>query len=482
MVLTTPLTLYNSLTKRKERFEPQKRGHVRIYVCGPTVYEYAHIGNFRAFLAADTLVRTLRYRGYKTTYIRNITDVGHLTDDADQGEDKVEKSAVSKGISALEVGDMFTKVFQGDALALNLLTPDKEPRASEHIEEQILMIRELEKRGFTYRAKDGIYFDTAKMKGYGKLASLDLHTSSEGRIASNPEKKNPRDFALWKFSPEETKRQMEWPSPWGVGFPGWHIECSAMSRKYLGFPFDIHMGGIDHASVHHTNEIAQNEGVFGGQTVKFWLHSEFVLIDGKKMSKSLGNTYTLKDVAGRGISLLAFRYMTLNTHYRQKLNFTWDALIAAENSLNALYDSVEHLTQERNKVRIGRRLLSAVGSLRNIAVRGNKIQSSFENSVADDLNTPQALAALWELIKSPSLSPSVKLSYVRRFDQVLGLNLTLYEDVVIPPRIQDLIREREVARKKTDWPEADRLRDEIAKLGYALRDTEKGPIITKIKK
>src|SRR3989344_2947982 len=476
MALATPITLYNSLTKRQERFEPQKRSCVKIYVCGPTVYEYAHIGNFRAFLAADILIRVLRYQGYKMAYIRNITDVGHLTDDADQGEDKVEKSAVSKGISAGEVAEMFTKVFHDDACALNLLTPDKEPRASEHIPEQIGMIRELEERGLTYRTKDGIYFDTAKMKGYGKLVSLDTSADDVARIAPNPEKKHPRDFAVWKFSPSGAKRQMEWPSPWGVGFPGWHIECSAMSRKYLGFPFDIHMGGIDHASVHHTNEIAQNEGVFGKQTVRFWLHSEFVLIDGKKMSKSIGNIYTLKDIAERKMSALAFRYMTLNTHYRQKLNFTWEALAAAENSLNALYDSIEHLTQERKKVRLGGRILSAVTSLKNIRGKGNKILNSFEGALADDLNTPQALAALWELIKSPSLSPSVKLSYVRRFDQVLGLNLALYEDVIIPPRIQDLLYERETARKNADWPEADRLRREIGELGYALRDTEKGPI------
>ena len=466
--MKTPLYLYNSLSRKKELFVPLKKGEVRLYACGPTVYDYAHIGNFRSFLFSDILVRTLRADGYRVRYIQNITDVGHLTDDADAGDDKVEKAALEKGKSAQEIVDHYTEAFLRDARALNLIEPDVRPRATDHIKEQIAFIRTLEKKGFTYKTSDGIYFETTKAEHYGELASMDVRQTKEGaRVARNPEKKHPSDFALWKFSPKGRGRQMEWDSPWGVGFPGWHIECSALGLLFLGFPFDIHTGGIDHREIHHTNEIAQNEGYYGKETVRYWLHNEFVTVDGSKMSKSLKNTYTLTDLKERGHSPLAFRYLALTTHYRQTLNFSWDALLGAENSYKNLLEHIQRIKADGFTLNPFR--------ARKISAEKKNWRKRFESAIQNDLGTPEALAVLWDLIKADGVSGKAKKTLVKEFDAFLGLGLEMgLKKSPLPAHILELAEKREAARKGKDWTQADVLRKDIEKEGFSVEDTENG--------
>jgi cysteinyl-tRNA synthetase len=392
-----PLHLYNSLTRKKEEFKPIDPHNVRVYTCGPTVYDYSHIGNFRSFLFADILIRTLKIRGYSTRYIRNITDVGHLTDDGDHGEDKVEKKSKSEGISAWAIAREYTKYFEEDAKKLNLLVPDKEPKATLHIPEQLAFIEELEKKDLTYTTNDGLYFDTKKFPDYGALVpslqNLDVR-ELESRIGQMSDKKDIRDFALWKFSKEKSKRQMEWDSPWGVGFPGWHIECSAMSKKYLGFPFDLHTGGIDHLPIHHSNEIAQNDALYGKNQVHYWLHNEFVMVNNEKMSKSKNNFYRVADLEKHGHTPLAFRYYSLLVHYRNRLNFTWEGLSAAERSLVEIQREVRRLSAITKKEK---------GMFGLWRARQGKPEpywhERFKNNLSDDLNTPLAVATLWDLVR-----------------------------------------------------------------------------------
>ena len=329
------MRLYNTMSRQVEEFQPLSNDEVKIYTCGPTVYDYPHIGNWYAFIRWDILVRTLIASGYKVNWVMNITDVGHLVSDADEGEDKLEKGARREGKSAWEIADLYTNYFLKGLDRLNFIKPNQLPKATDNIPEQIDFIKGLEAKGFTYQIDDGVYFDTSKVADYGKLARLNIEALKAGaRVEYNQQKHSPTDFALWKFSPTDHQRDMEWDSPWGKGFPGWHLECSALVLKYLGKAIDIHAGGIDHLTVHHPNEIAQSESLNGEPFAKYWLHSNFIQVDGQKMSKSLGNLITLEDIEAKGYSLEAFRLLVLESHYRSEAQFTWDTIAAAQNRLN----------------------------------------------------------------------------------------------------------------------------------------------------
>lgn len=458
------IKLYNSLSRQIEDFKPLKKGAVGLYTCGPTVYNYAHIGNLRTYVFEDILKRALEYNGYKVKHIMNITDVGHLTDDADTGEDKMEKGSAREGKTAWEVAKFYEQAFMNDLAELNIQPANKYPRATGHIKEQIHLIKTLEEKGFIYKTGDGIYFDTSKLPNYGVLANLkNQHLQAGSRVAVG-DKKNPTDFALWKFSTAGGKRQMEWPSPWGVGFPGWHIECSAMAAKYLGVPFDIHCGGIDHIPVHHTNEIAQTEGATGKMLANYWLHGEFLLMGSDKMAKSGDNFVTLATLKEKGISPLAYRYLLLQTHYRKQLTFSWEALKAAENGLrnflseaSVLYDHKENkYSKEKQK----------------------NIEEKFKQKINDDLDLPGAFALIRESMNNAELS----VEYLFKFDEVLGLNIkTILKliDKKVPAPIRKLLDEREAARANKDWAKSDELRKELETLGYTVKDTADGTKITK---
>lgn len=464
MDLDNKLKIFNTLSKKKEKFVPIREGEASLYLCGPTVYDRATIGNFRTYIFGDILQRILRYNGYKVNYIQNITDVGHLVDDGDQGEDKIEKGSRKTGKTALEVAEYFTKLYWEDSAKLNIERPTTSCKATEHIEEQIELVKILEEKGFTYGTSDGIYFDTSKQENYGQLAGLDKQGLQEGaRVEINPEKRNITDFALWKFSPKDEKRQMEWDSPWGVGFPGWHLECSAMSIKYLGEPFDLHAGGMDLLPVHHTNEVAQNEAVYGHKTVNYWLHGGFILVDGKKMGKSLGNAFTIQDIIDKGFNPLSYRYLTFTAHYKQELNFTWEALQQAESAYKKMIKIASEMSTETGK---------EVGE---IDINYNE---KFLEAINDDLNIPKALAVMWEMLKDKTLSDNAKLSTLLKFDEVLGLSIkdgaeNLKKGIGnIPEEVLKLVNERNLARENKNWTEADKIRDKIADLGYEIEDRE----------
>lgn len=464
------IKLYNTLSRKKEKFEPLRTGAVGMYNCGPTVYNYAHIGNLRAYIFADVLRRTLEYHKLSVKQIVNITDVGHLVSDADEGEDKMEKVARSAGKKAQDIADFYTRAFFEDLKKLNIQKAEMYPKATDHIPEQIALIETLEKKGYTYRTSDGVYFDTAKFSHYGDLARLDIEGQKEGaRVEANPEKRNPADFALWKFSAGE-KREQEWPSPWGVGFPGWHIECSAMSMAYLGETFDIHTGGIDHIPVHHTNEIAQSEAATGKPFARFWLHSGFVNVEGEKMAKSVGNFVRMATLEERGISPLAYRYWLLTSHYRTTVNFTWDAVTGAETALLKLHETFRTLSEESESTAADPEYLAR-----------------FLEAIDDDLDTPKAIALLWELVKDPEVKN--KKTTLLEFDKIFGIGFSLPKEKLealhifvreeisvedLPPTVQKLLEERAEARAKKNWERSDELRNEIAQMGYQVRDTSEG--------
>lgn len=456
------LKLYNSLSKEIEEFKPIEPGHVGMYSCGPTVYDFAHIGNFRSYATADLLVRTLQHNGETVDFVMNITDVGHMTQDqtggGDGGEDKMEKKAEQEGKSVWEVAQFYTEVFLKDYTALNYTEPTHLCKATDHIQEQIDLIQEIESNGFTYTTSDGVYFDTALLPYYGKLSSFDPENEGKARVEANDEKHNPRDFALWKFSPEDQKRQMEWDSPWGKGFPGWHIECTAMSMKYLGETFDIHTGGIDHKEIHHPNEIAQAEAATRKPLAHYWIHTAFMLVAGQKMSKSLKNIYTLYDLDKEGYEPLALRYLYLQTHYRQEMNFTFPALDAATNALKNL-----------------RREVASWGEPEGSCA---EFDTQFQAAINDDLNMPKALATLWELVKSDNPS-AAKAASLFRMDEVLGLklretsNAMRKEEGIIPDDVRILLEERTHLRKMRKFNAADHIRAQINKLGYEIEDSKK---------
>jgi cysteinyl-tRNA synthetase len=462
------LKLYNTLTRKKEVFKPLKDKRVGLYTCGPTVYYFAHIGNLRTYIFEDVLKRVLEYNGYKVKHVMNITDVGHLTSDADTGEDKIERAAKKEKKSAWEIAKFYEKAFKRDLKLLNIKEPDIWVRATETIEDQINLIKILEKKRFTYRISDGIYFDSSKLKSYGRLWPKKMEIKAGARIEMVPGKKNPTDFALWKFTLKGIKRQMEWNSPWGRGFPGWHTECVVMSKKFLGIPFDIHCGGVDHILIHHTNEIAQAEAAYGKILANYWLHGEFLLVEGKKMAKSLGNIYTLNDLIEKGFNPLAYRYLCLGANYRSKLNFTFDALKSAQNALENLYEKVREL---KSKVKSQKSKVNS--EVRNY-------QKEFLKFINDDLDTPKALALMWDLIGANKIDDRQKYSLLLDFDRVFGLNLEKVKKTKIPKEIKELVEIREIHRKKGDFKKADEIRNKIKELGYWIEDTKEGPKIKKL--
>lgn len=461
------ITLFNSLGRKLEEFKPISPDLVKMYCCGPTVYAFATLGNMRTYLFEDTLRRVLEYNGYKVEHVMNITDVGHLTGDnlgdADSGEDRMEKAAQKEGRTAGEIAEYYTKAFNQDIQTLNIKTPTIEPKATDNIKEQIELIRELEEKGFTYQTSDGIYFDVSKWPGYGKLSGQKLEDKKAGaRVDVNEDKRHAFDFALWKFSPKGEKRQMEWDSPWGrKGFPGWHIECSAMSMKYLGDHFDIHCGGIDHIPVHHENEIAQSEAASGKKFVNYWMHGEFMMVDGRRMGKSEGNAYLVNDLIEKGIDPLAFRYLNLGTHYRIQLNFTWEAVKAAETALSRMRRQVEELKSNQEGKRVGE--------------IDQEYRAKFLMAINNDLNTAEALSLVWQIMKS-ELKPEDKLVTILDFDRVLGLKLadSTKIELNLDPEIEKLLEQREVARQTKNFGESDRIREQIRLLGFIVKDTEKG--------
>lgn len=471
------MKLYNSLTRQIEEFVPLHDKQVGMYTCGPTVYSFVTIGNWRTYTLGDVLTRVLRYLDYQVDYVMNITDVGHLTGDnlgdASTGDDRLEKAATKEGKTAWEIAEYYTQDFLTGYKALGLTPPRVFSKATDHIAEQIAMVQTIETRGFAYQTSDGIYFDTKAYEAagnvYGELSNL--HEIREGaRVEPNPEKRDPRDFALWKFSPPGERRHMEWESPWGVGFPGWHIECSAMSCKYLGEQFDIHLGGEDLRSTHHPNEIAQAEAATGKKPfVKYWVHGAFLLVDGGRMGKSLGNAYTLTDIGVKGFSPQDLRYFYLTGHYRKQLNFTWEALKAAQTALQTLRESVYRFRQETDRTVLSEEKLQKV----------NQYRARFEEAVANDLNMPEALAVVWEVVKS-NIPGTDKYDLLVEFDQVLGLELATWCPAEIPAEVIALAEAREHARQHKDFVRADVIRQQIAGLGYEVQDSQSGPIVKKV--
>jgi cysteinyl-tRNA synthetase len=468
------ISLQNTLSGQKEIFKPLQKGKVGMYHCGPTVYDYLHVGHLRVYTLADLLRRLFESEGYSVLQVINITDVGHLTSDQDEGEDKMELKAKGEGKSAHDIAKYFTDVFYEDLKRLNIKIDDTRfPAASEHITEQIKLLEELEKNGHTYKTSDGIYFDTSTFKDYGKLGHINLAGLEEGaRIGINNEKKNPTDFALWKFSRPEERRQQEWPSPWGVGYPGWHLECSAMSMKYLGETFDIHTGGIDHIPVHHNNEIAQSESATGKNFADYWLHGAFVNIEGTKISKSLKNGIRLVELEEKGLHPLALKYWFYTSHYRTPTNFTEEAIKSADTAYRKILD---FLGSNKN---------SDTDSTSASFDEIDEYKRRFADHMRDDLDTPKAISVMWEMIKDNSLPHSPKADAIYFFDQYLGLNLKkeaeINMNIEIPKEVQSLINDREAARKEKDWSKADELRQKISEFGYEIKDTENGSHLRKI--
>ena len=452
------LKLYNTLTRKKEVFKPIRKNFVGMYGCGPTVYWHQHIGGMRRYLFEDILYRTLKYEGFKIKHIINVTDVGHLTSDADEGEDKVEVAAKKEGKSAKEITHYYFDEFEKDLKKLNVTMPNRWTWASDYIKEMVALIKKIEKKNYTYKTSDGIYFNTSKFKNYGKLAKIDISGLQAGKRIKIGEKKNKTDFALWKFSEKLGERQQEWNSPWGIGFPGWHIECSAMSSKYLGKQFDIHTGGIDNMNPHHINEIAQSETAFGKRPwVKYWLHNNHLNLKEGKMSKSTGQIIRLKNLEEKGYLSMEFRYLCLLTHYRKIIRFDFK-------EMNSVKESYQ-------------RLKNIISSVKDDNKLNGKYLKEFENAIEDDLNVPRALQVLWKLVRDKKAVGKVQT--IKKMDKVFGLDLLKIEKIKIPEDVKMLVKEREDARKKKDFEKADELRDKIKKRGFVVEDTEKRSVVKK---
>jgi len=458
--MISPIRLFNTLSRQVESLKTNEPGKVKLYCCGPTVYDYQHIGNMRTYIFEDILVRTLRYAGYEVNHVMNITDVGHLVSDADTGEDKILVAAKREKKSSLEIAAFYTKIFFDDCEKLHVKRPDIVCKATEHIQEMIELIKKLETRGITYVAGGNVYYDVSKFPSYGRLAKLDLEKLKAGaRIEVDSNKKNSLDFVLWFTKSKFDNQELQWDSPWGRGYPGWHIECSAMSIKYLGEAFDIHCGGIDHIPVHHTNEIAQSEGATGKPWVNVWMHGEFLVVNKEKMSKSKGGFITLQTVIDKGIDPLAYRIMCLTGHYRGQLSFTEETLQNAANTLKKLKALILSLKAESSVVS---------------EIPKASYLEEFEQAIFDDLNLPKAFASVWAALGDSSLKGAQKLAILYKMDQVLGLGFDSWkeESLDLPPEVQTLISARDTARKNKDWKESDRLRDEITKLGYSVLDSK----------
>jgi cysteinyl-tRNA synthetase len=457
----------NTLSRSKELFKPIG-STVGMYICGPTVYHFAHIGNLRTYVFGDLLRRTLEYNGYKVNHVMNITDVGHLTDDADSGDDKMEKGALREGKSVWDVAKMFTEAVLTDIKNLNVLPPTTYCKATDHIKEQIDLIQQLEAKGFTYIIDDGVYYDTSKFPRYADFAKLKVDELEAGaRIEIVAGKKSITDFALWKFSPKNQKRAMEWESPWGVGFPGWHVECSAMAMKYLGETIDIHCGAIDLIPVHHTNEIAQSEAATGKRFVNYWMHGEFIILEKEKMSKSGGSFIVLNNVIEKGMPALAYRFFLLSAQYSAPLSFSWESM---ENAAKGYASLVSKIQELRNNPTFGN------GS------DASRFENEFLKNINDDLNMPRAIAVLWDMLKSPDLSNTTKLTTAEKFDQVLGLGIKDISTsfVQVDGDVETFVKERDAARAAKEWKKSDELRDKLVALGYKVLDTKLGTKIEKL--
>ena len=452
--------LYNTLTKTKEEFKPIDNKEVKIYTCGPTVYSYAHIGNFRAYIFMDNIRRVLKYNGYDLKHVMNITDVGHLESDADEGEDKMEKAARRENKNPYEIAEFYMKAFFKDMEKLNIDRPEIITRATDNIPQMIEYVQDILKNGYGYETSKGIYFDISKLDKYPVLSNRKLDEQIAGaRVDIDTEKRNPYDFALWIKAPEN--HLMKWDSPWGPSYPGWHIECSAMSRKYLGEQFDIHTGGIDLIPTHHENEIAQSKGACGKIPAHYWMHGEYLLINGGKMSKSLGNVYLVDDIRKRGYDPIVYRLFSYSCHYRNKLNFTWEAIEATSKSLERLKNGYKLHIEGKDKIE------------KNII---NMYEERFHKAINDDLNMPSAMGIVWEVIRNEKKSPELA-KLLLKFDSVLGLKIDeeiLEEKTKIPQEIINIAEQRKIARENKDWNKSDELRELIQSKGYEIKDNKDG--------
>lgn len=467
--------LYNTLNKKKELFTPINQDSVSLYSCGPTVYSTPHIGNMRAYTFVDTLVRVLNFSGYHVKNLINITDVGHLTSDSDDGDDKLQKAALKENKNAYDIAKEYENIFYRYLDELNIKKPYKFPKATEHIDEQIELISKLEKEGYTYKTSDGVYFDTSKYKEYSQLANIDINGLKEGIRVDQGEKKNKTDFALWKFSPVNEKRDMEWESPWGLGFPGWHIECSAMAAKHLGSHIDIHTGGIDHIPIHHTNEIAQSECAHGHKFVNYWMHVNFLQLlnddnENKindesldKMSKSKGTAYTIDDLKDKGFDILALKFFYLSGHYRNELKFNFDILSSSQRTFSKIRDKVYEIRNKTEKM------------------IDSDERELFISHMLNDLDTPKAISVFHSVINNNKLSNEIKLGVIQAVDDLWGLKLLSYEpeEIKTPEYIIQLAEERLEARKNQNWQASDILRNEIDKLGFIIKDLKDSYTIMK---
>ena len=462
------LKLYNTLTRSKDEFIPLDKETVKMYSCGPTVYSEAHVGNMRAYIFMDTLRKTLKYNGYKLNHVMNITDVGHMTSDADEGEDKMEKAARETKRNPLDIAKEYTDKFLRDIDKLNIERPEHITPATEHIREMEAYVKRIMDNGYAYETSKGIYFDTSKLPSYGELSRVNLEKQMAGaRIEVDEEKRNPLDFALWIKAPEN--HIMKWDSIWGICYPGWHIECCTMSNKYLGEKFDIHTGGVDHIPIHHENEIAQAKGATGKNPANYWIHNEFLLMDGGKMSKSLGNCYTVTTIEERGYEPLSYRYLNFTSHYRNKLNYTWEGIDAAQTSLNRLRENYkEHV--------------NGTGTVDETEIA--RLEQEFLDAINDDMNMPAALAVVWEIAKNNNRSKDYA-KLLDKFDTVLSLGIDREpfkkeETIEINAEIEELLERRKQARLNKDFKTSDEIRDELLSLGYKVIDTKEGQKIEKV--
>ena len=452
----------NSLSKKKEKFKSIKKNQVGLYTCGPTVYDYPHLGNLRSYIIWDILKRFLISQDYKVKHVMNITDVGHLVSDDDEGEDKMEKSSKRLRKTAWEVAIFFINIFKKNLKDLNILKPSKFLRATETIKKQIEFVNILYKKGYLYKIKDGLYFDTSKINNYGILANLNKIKLKEGaRVKKNKEKKNITDFAVWKFSPKNKKRDMEWTSPWGIGFPGWHLECSVISKIELGNTFDIHTGGVDHLTIHHPNEMAQSEAVTGKLQANYWLHNSFVKFNNNKMSKSSNGFISLEDLKKKGYNCMDYRFLVLQTHYKKSLNFTWKSLEAARKGLKNIIKEIAFYDKP--------------------LVGCSKLEGEFYKAISDDLNTSQALSILQKIIDS-NYHSSAKLKSIFKIDEVLGLNLKVLrkKSLDIPKKAKEILKKRDIARNNRDWKLSDKLRKDLQDINIEVKDSKEGQKAIKI--
>ena len=468
------IKIYNTLTHKEEEFIPIDKKEIKIYSCGPTVYSYAHIGNFRTYVFVDNLRRMFKYNGFNLKHVMNITDVGHLTSDADTGEDKMEKAAKKEGKNPYEIADFYTKAFMEDMKKLNIDMPNIISKATDNIPEMLEMVKEIMKNGYAYETSKGIYFDVSKLDKYPVLSNNKVEGQEAGaRIDVDEEKKNPYDFAIWIKAPEN--HIMKWDSPWGKSYPGWHLECSAMGKKFLGTHFDIHTGGIDHVPIHHENEIAQSKGANGEIPANYWMHCEFLLVDGGKMSKSLGNIYTLKDLKDKGIEPLAYKLFCFTSHYRNKLNFTFEGVKASQKALDRLREGyAKHLEGKEN---------IDDGALK-------EYENRFHKAINDDLNMPLAMGIVWEVVKINTKSEKIA-KLIEKFDEVMGLDLKNYKKYLkpnenneikdLPEEVQKIVEERKKAREEKNWSKSDELRDRLKEKGYLVKDMPDGMKLEEIK-